>query len=79
MKTIQIKKLWFGDETRKEPKATLRSYQVNLNEPVRVVYKDMFMILEPKQLKEPVGKRFFKSKIGAEDYYLYDYPWRPND
>jgi len=79
MKTIQVKKLWFGDETRKQPKVTLRSYQVNVNASVKVEYEGASMVLTPDQLKNPVGKRFFKSKIGSQDYYLWDYLWKPDD
>lgn len=77
MKRIKIKKLWFGDAD-KVAKVTLRSYQLPKG-PVEVVFEDKSMILTEKDLKSPVGKRFFKSKIGAQDYYLLDYKWEPND
>lgn len=78
MKTIEVKKIWFGDETYKKPKITLRSYQLNGGD-IKVIHAGKHMILTAAELKNPVGKRFFRSKIGAQDYYLLDYLWKPNE
>ena len=81
MITQEVKKLWFGDESHGKPKVTLRSLWVDKaikeKQDMKVVYGDRYMILTSRELKKPAGERFFKSKIGKEDYSLLDYYWNP--
>lgn len=77
-----VKKIWYGDSTYRKAKITLRSYWVNKairnKEEVKVTYQGRSMVLTPRKLKNPIGRRLFKSKIGKQDYELLDYKWSPN-
>ena len=80
---ISVKKIWYGDGTYQQAKITLRSYWVDKairnNEDIKVTFKARSMTLTSHILKKPVGRRFFHSKIGSDNYELLDYFWRPND
>jgi hypothetical protein len=77
-----VKKIWYGDETYQKAKITLRSYWVDQavrgKQDIEVRYDGKYMTLSPRRLKRPLGKRFFKSKIGKDDYELLDYSWKPD-
>lgn len=79
----KVKKIWYGDDTYQKAKITLRDYWVNKaikeNTPIEVVYVDRHMLLTPRKLRKPISERSFKSKIGASDYKLLDYFWKPED
>lgn len=83
MKTVHIKKLWFGDETHRVPKVTLRSYwctdAIKKRTPLQVVYNNESMTLTPQELFKPLSTRFVKSKIGKSDYELWDFLWNPEE
>ena len=79
----EVKKIWYGDDTYQKAKITLRDYWVRkairLDKNIKVVYKNRYMILTPRKLRNPISERLFKSKIGASDYKLLDFFWNPTD
>jgi hypothetical protein len=80
---IHVKKIWYGDKTYGTAKITLRDYWIKKairnKEDIIVEYMDRSMKLTPRKLKNPIGKRPVKSKIGLSDYELWDYYWKPKE
>ena len=79
----EVKKIWYGDDVSHKAKITLRSYVVNMavrnKDEIKVVHNGRSLVLSVRKLKNPIGCRFFKSKIGKQDYMLLDYKWKPKE
>ena len=79
---VEVKKIWYGgSDTYGKAKVSLRDYivktAVQYNEGIEVEYNGMRMELTPRKLKKPLNRTTFKSKIGKQDYELWDYYWKP--
>ena len=74
---ITCKKLYLG-------RVSIKSYErreiINKKLTLVIIHNGKKMTLSPNEVKTKIKAKsaLYTSKIGMEDYYLYDYKWNPD-